>query len=397
MTGAYETPTPEPIDRPGAGRQRAGEPSSMRITALLTDAFGGSGGIAKFNRDLLTAFSSDPRVEETVAFPRLLTGPIERLPEKLDFRTDSATGKLRYAAAVLRHAFRRDADSAGARSRLLVCGHINLLSLAFSFRALRPMPVMLIVHGIDAWTPTRSPLANRLVRSVDCLVGVSEFTIERFRKWSGVPAERCRLLPDCVDTAQFGVGAKDVRLLERYGLGGRKVMMTLGRLSAQERYKGVDELLEVMPRLIKRIPGIAYLICGDGTDRGRLQQKAASLGLDGHVVFAGRIPEEEKADHYRLSDVFAMPGRGEGFGIVYLEAMACGVPVVASSLDASREAVLDGKMGLVVNPDDPDALVSAVLAAFDRPAGRIPKELDHFSFGAFERRVHRLMGQFEQV
>jgi phosphatidyl-myo-inositol dimannoside synthase len=94
-----------------------------------------------------------------------------------------------------------------------------------------------------------------------------------------------------------------------------------------------------MPALIKEIPTIAYLIAGDGTDRHRLEEKAKSLGVHGRVVFAGYIPESEKADHYRLADAYVMPGRGEGFGIVYLEALACGVPVVASQVDGGREAV----------------------------------------------------------
>jgi phosphatidyl-myo-inositol dimannoside synthase len=96
--------------------------------------------------------------------------------------------------------------------------------------------------------------------------------------------------------------------------------MTLGRLSKHEKYKGVDGILELMPALLKDIPNIAYLIVGDGTDRKRLEEKARSLGVHGHVVFAGYIPESEKAEHYRLADAYVMPGRGEGFGIVYLEA-----------------------------------------------------------------------------
>ena len=98
----------------------------------------------------------------------------------------------------------------------------------------------------------------------------------------------------------------------------------------------------MLPALAADVPDVAYLIAGDGDDRARLEKKAAALGVADRVVFAGYVPEEEKADHYRLADAFVMPGRGEGFGIVYLEALACGVPVVASSLDASREAVRDG-------------------------------------------------------
>jgi phosphatidylinositol alpha-1,6-mannosyltransferase len=115
------------------------------------------------------------------------------------------------------------------------------------------------------------------------------------------------------------------------------------------------------------VPNIAYLIVGDGTDHHRLEEKARSLGVHERVVFAGYIPEREKADHYRLADAYVMPGRGEGFGIVYLEALACGVPVVASKLDGSREAVRDGALGILVDPNDAEGIKRGILEALARP------------------------------
>jgi len=135
---------------------------------------------------------------------------------------------------------------------------------------------------------------------------------------------------------------------------------------------------------------VAYLICGDGDDRLRLEQKAERLGVADRTVFAGYVPEEEKEDHYRLADAFVMPGRGEGFGIVYLEAMACGVPVVASSADASREAVRNGQLGVVVDPDDPDDIKRGIHRALDADRG-VPDGLDYFSDDNFEARWHRTL------
>src|SRR5439155_2564410 len=101
-----------------------------------------------------------------------------------------------------------------------------------------------------------------------------------------------------------------------------------------------------------KIPNVVYVVCGEGPDRSRLERKAVGLGVRDRVVFTGFIPEALKADYYRLADAYVMPSRGEGFGIVFLEAMACGIPVMGSRLDGSREALLDGELGVLVNPDD---------------------------------------------
>ena len=200
------------------------------------------------------------------------------------------------------------------------------------------------------------------------------------------------MIPDCVDLSKFIPGPKPDYLLKRYGLSGRHVIMTLARLSASERYKGIDEVLEVMPSLVQEVPDLAYVIAGDGDDKPRLQAKANSLGLTQHVMFASYVPEDEKADHFRLADAFVMPGRGEGFGIVYLEAMACGIPVVASKADASREAVLDGALGVLTNPDNPQEIYAAIREALNR-ARRFQKELEYFSFERFVERWHAMLHQ----
>ena len=148
-------------------------------------------------------------------------------------------------------------------------------------------------------------------------------------------------------------GPKPEALLARYGLKGRTVLLTLGRLPVQEKRKGHDEVPEVLPSLAEEQADIVYLVCGDGDDRARLEEKAWRLELNERVIFASYVPEEEKADHYRLADAFVMPGRTEGFGIVYLKALACGVPVVTSSADASQEAVRRGAAGCRSGPRRP--------------------------------------------
>src|SRR5918992_3204381 len=224
-----------------------------------------------------------------------------------------------------------------------------------------------------------------------CRPGTSALTITPPAAFANGVNLELLILPDCIVLERYGAGTKNLELLHRYGLTGKTVLMTLGRLSEHEKYKGVDEILELMPALIKEIPNIAYLIVGDGTDRHRLVEEGQALGVHERVVCAGYIPESEKADHYRLADAYVMPGRGEGFGIVYLEALACGVPVVASKVDGSREAVRDGALGILVDPRDAEDIKRGILEALERPKGVVPEGLEYFSYTNFEQRAHHII------
>src|SRR5438093_303709 len=364
---------------------------NLRLLVLLTDAFGGHGGIAKFNRDLLNALCVYPDIEEVTALPRTIAGDPGVLPDRLIYETQAARGKGTYVYHLGRLLTQRN------RFDGVLCAHIHLIPLAALAARRYRAPLTLIVHGIEAWRPPRIWGLRQSLQSVNTFVSVSLLTKQRFLEWAPLSEEQGHIVPDCVDLSKYGPGPKPAYLIERYGLSGRRVIMTLGRLSAAERYKGIDEVLEVMPSLVPEMPDLMYLILGDGDDRLRLQEKARTLGLDRHVNFGGFIPEEQKADHLRLADAFVMPGRGEGFGIVYLEAMACGIPVVASKADASREAVLDGRLGLLADPRNPQEIRTAIKEALRRPRG-VQRELEYFSFDRFVERWHALLrGSFVET
>jgi glycosyltransferase involved in cell wall biosynthesis len=361
-----------------------GEAGGMRALALLTDAFGGHGGIAKFNRDFLGALAAYPGMAQIVAIPRLMPLPPGEIPGNILHRSDAAGSKARFARAVLA-ALRAD-----RRFGLIVCGHIHLLPLACLAKLASGAPILLVTHGIEAWRPTRSKMANALVGQVDAFISVSDLSRRRFMAWSGLPEARSFILPNCFEPSAFQPGEKPGHLLERYRLRGKTVLMTLGRLESKERAKGFDEILELLPALAEEIPDIAYLIVGDGDDRARLEAKARGLGVERRVAFAGFVAEAEKADHYRLADAYVMPSRGEGFGIVYLEAMACGIPVMGSRIDGSREALREGILGVLVDPDDPGDTRRGILAALARPRG-IPEGLDYFTFSNFRGRLWQIL------
>jgi phosphatidylinositol alpha-1,6-mannosyltransferase len=348
---------------------------------LLSDGFGGFGGIAKFNRDFLTALDSCEVVERVHALPRLIPGPIdETIPETIVYDRKAAAGKLAFMSRLAAHLHARE------RRNLVVCGHLNLLPAAWAYARTRGARLALIVHGIEAWAPR--PLLRLAASDIDTVIAVSRHTAEAFAAWSGVSLDRTSILPNCVDLDRFVPAERDAGLAARYGLDASRVLLTVGRLSGEERYKGVDAVIEAMPRLLARFPDLKYLVVGDGSDRPRLEAKSAALGIAGRVVFAGRIGEAEKIAHYNLADAYVMPSFGEGFGIVLVEAAACGIPVIGSRADGSREALLDGRLGRLVDPHCQDEIVDAIAAVLSAGPGRRRNPLVRtFSPESFATRV----------
>jgi len=359
----------------------------MRTLVLTTDAFGGSGGIAKYNRDFLTALCTYPGRTEVVALPRYLVETPGSVPEGLTYVTDGVGSKLKYVMNASRLVFHDH------HFDLVVCGHINLLPLADMLARWIDAPMTLIIYGIDVWERHPSRLVKRALKHVQRIISISEITKAKFLEWARLPAEKVSILPNAIQIDQYGVGSKDPELVQRYGLQNKKVVMTLARLAGKERYKGIDEVLEILPELLEADPMIMYMVVGDGTDRVRLERKAVHLGVRSNVIFTGGVPEVEKAKYYHLADAFVMPGRCEGFGFVYLERMACGIPVVASKLDGSREAVRNGELGILVDPDNRQEIRDGILHALNRPKGIIPDGLKYFSYNNFEKRLHSIVRQ----
>lgn len=362
-------------------------PKGRRILALVTDAYGGYGGIAAYNRDVLEALRLDNRVDEIVVLPRSISAPVEGVPEKVVFQMWAARGALSFLLASFREAF------LAPRPALIYCAHIHLSPLARALSWLTGAPWVLCLYGVDGWGLSGRWLVDRSAGKADHYVIISHVTLERFRKTWPVHPERCTIVFNAIHAEQFAVGPKKASLEARYGIAGKTVLMTLGRMDPTEQAKGFDRIIALLPRLAATLPNVAYLICGTGGDRPRLERLARDCGVTDRVIFAGGVDEEEKADHYRLADLYVMPSKLEGFGFVFVEALACGVPVVASSIDGGRDAVLQGEIGLVVDPFDSDALLDAIHAGLKAPRV-IPEKLSYFSFENFRRRLTKAVGRY---
>jgi asparagine synthase (glutamine-hydrolysing) len=368
-------PTPGPAGARGRGAE---------IVALLTDGYGARGGIAQYSRDLLVTLCERPGSGQVVAFARHAPDPLGPMPPNLTYVTDGCGGKRRYLRAVLAR------RSAWAGAGLIVCGHVNLLPVAWAIKRRTGAPILLVIYGIDAWQPAGGFLLRRALRHVDAVVSISELTRARFLSWAPVARERCVVVPNAVRIERYADGRGAARVRARHGLEGKRVMLTVGRIVSGERGKGFDEVLAAMPALRAQDPDLAYLVVGEGDDLPRLRRVAERLGVAGSVVFAGYVPEEEKAAYFRSADAYVMPSRGEGFGFVFLEALASGLPVVASRVDGGREALRDGALGILVDPDSPEEVAAGIRRALATPRG-VPPGLGHFSLAAFEGRINRVV------
>lgn len=355
-----------------------------RILFLATDAYGGRGGIALYNRDAIQALLPGREGGGLTVIPRIAGDGSHAVPPGLDWRPEAGSGPVSYATAILHAAF------SGGRSNLIYCGHVNLLPVAYLLKQLTGAPVLLALYGFEAWTPFRRPMARRALAAVDHILSISHYTARRFCAWSGYAEDAVTIVPNAIHLEQFAPGPKRSDLVEKFGLSGRDVIMLFGRMDSSERLKGFDELIGAMPAILAARPTAKLLLAGNGGDRQRLEALCDSLGLAGHVAFTGFVPEDEKAAYYRLADAYVMPSRQEGFGFVHLEAMACGIPAVASSVDGAREAVRDGLIGRLIDPSDEAAIVRETIAAIDQPKA-VPEGLEYFAFANFSQRINDLV------
>jgi phosphatidyl-myo-inositol dimannoside synthase len=335
----------------------------VNVLFLVTDAYGGYGGIALFNRELCTALD---HMNITV-IPRVVRGTIHETPPHVKFIAAAAESPVAYLRAL--------AEARRVQPDLVICGHINLLPVAFG----NPL---LVVHGIEAWKRRRASLEQ--CRGI---VSVSALTRDRLVGWSGYTGPTF-VLPNAIHLDDYGVREKRADWVARYHLEGKRVLLTVGRLEAAERSKGFDEVLEVLRDLPE---DVVYMIAGGGNDANRLQLRARELGVASRVIFTGLFADEDKRDLYNLADAYVMPSRGEGFGFVFLEAMACGVPVIGSKLDGGREALLDGTLGLLVDPTNPAEIRAAILETLERGTRRVPDALSYFSFENFAQRSRAII------
>ena len=267
------------------------------------------------------------------------------------------------------------------------------------------MPYVVYAHGNEILDAMQAD-GDRIrlgICSADCVLANSRFTADLLKQ-VGVESERIEIVHPGCDVARFQPTSvsDDFRkaILGRHAAG--KVILTVGRLVAR---KGHDVMIRALPRVLKNIPDACYVIVGSGPAKPMLEELTFSMGVRGNVIFLENVGDAELPSIYGMCDVFVMPSRAnlkacdvEGFGIVYLEANACGKPVIAGKSGGIADAVVDGETGLLVPPDSPETLSDSIcrMLTHKEYAERLGQQgrervVREFSWNEVASRVDRIM------
>jgi len=336
----------------------------MKIHVWVPDYASAIGGIQTFSRFIVRALRDVFPESEIAVFSKNDTSYPDPAFDPADSFKPMGwwTPKLRTPE----FAWQLFQSGAWHRPDFIITTHVNFAPVARWLQKLFSIPYVAVGHGVEVWEIRNKPVRQAL-RAANLLLAVSEFTRQRIATTLGLDAKRIALLPDTFDPEQFYPGRKPHYLLKRYGLAAdQPVILTIARLASAERYKGYDQVLHALPLVRERFPDVRYVLGGRGRDRPRVEALIRELGVGANVTLAGYVPDHELRSHYNLCDVFAMPSKGEGFGIVFLEALGCGKPVLAGNKDGSVDAVLNGALGKLVDPDNLTEIASALIATLDR-------------------------------
>jgi phosphatidylinositol alpha-1,6-mannosyltransferase len=294
------------------------------------------------------------------------------------------------------------ASAARDNVAMVLAAHPNLALPAALLKKLSPqLKTVVISHGIEVWEPL-GYTRRAALRRADLLIAPSRYTVQKLNEIQGIPADKIRRLPWSLspEFLRFAERPASLELPPEFPHG--HVILSVGRLAASERYKGVDDLISAVAQLRPTIPDLHLVVAGDGDDLMRLQTLAGEMNINNSVHFLPGLSRGRLAACYAQAEVFALPSTGEGFGLVFLEAMAFGTPIVAVAAGGSTDLVENEINGLLVPAHNPKLLANALarlLSDDDLRAtlGRrgVEKVRSQYSFAHFDSKLDEILSRLE--
>jgi phosphatidylinositol alpha-1,6-mannosyltransferase len=338
----------------------------VKILFLTLKTFGFTGGIEKVCRTMcrvLYDLSEESDVDPTVY--SMYDHNYERdsrYIHKKQFKGFSSYRKYFVLKSIL----------TGLHSDVILLSHVHLINIGYLIKKINPAKkVYLIAHGIEVWKPLPEAKLN-ILRNLDKIICVSQFTANKIAEMHQIPVDKIEVVNNCLDpfyhiSRDF---EKPKALLKRYQLNSNHtILFSLSRVSSSEKYKGYDHNIELLPKLLEQYPNLIYLLGGkwDEKEKKRLDELIKKNHLEQNIRIIGFVDEAEVTDHFLLSDMFIMPSKKEGFGIVFIEAIASGLQVIAGNKDGSVDALKNGTLGALVDPDNLDEIKDQIQVFLDHP------------------------------
>lgn len=352
---------------------------------VLAPSLQAVGGVQNYIRTLVAALrdilgTDNVRIVEVSAEPAIRSDGTSRLRPHV---------KLRFFVSAFAAAISWSPD-------LIICAHVGIAPVARHIQKVKQIPYWVVLYGIEVWGEL-PPSKRNALQDAERLVSITRFTLEAAVARQSLHEPRAFLLPPTLPKGETSLRQPDSADSQQ------PIVLTVGRISAAERYKGHDVMLEAWPAVLLRLPEAEYWIVGGGDDRSRLESRARELGIVPAVRFLGAVSPDELSVCYDKCCVFAMPARteldartprGEGFGIVFLEAMVRGKPVIGPRVGAPAEFIRSGEHGLLVDPASAAEVANALIELLEDPIrsrrmGAAGREwvLREFSFEKFCERL----------
>jgi glycosyltransferase involved in cell wall biosynthesis len=374
-------------------------PQSNKIHVWIPNMFDFKGGVQVYSSWFLQALQNNQPQSKYDIFLKHDT----RLPREHPFQVNTRfhfSGKFPSSIRTFAYAGQLFKEGLLQKPDLIISTHLNFTPVAAWLKRIAGIPYWTVAHGVDAWN-IENPTLKKGLQQADKILAVSYYTRDRLLREQNLSSNQVVLLPNTFDANRFEIKTKPTHLIEKYNLQPHQpIILTVNRLCATEIYKGYDKVLEALPKIQAKMPNTHYIIVGKGDDRARLENYIQELGLEDSVTLAGFVPDEELCDYYNLCDVFAMPSKLEGFGIVYLEALACGKPCLGGNQDGAIDALCNGEFGALVDPDNVEEIAQTLIKILEgnyskpllyQPQALREKVIETYGFDRFQERLAKLL------
>jgi len=337
-----------------------------------------TGGIENFNKTFLKALNSLAKVTSVSVYDKESNDSLENIDYKCFNKN-----KIKASLFILKNIYTVDK---------LIVAHLNLLPIAIIAKIMNPkLKIYLSIYGIEVWK--KLPLIYRVFLSKINILSISTYTTDIFTSYNNIPKENIFYLPPDTNS-NINKNFNNVYNNSNFNV------LSVTRLDSDDSYKGVDNMLKSIPLLIEKIPNIKYTIIGKGNDKERLVKLSKDLNIEKYIEFKGFVDFIEA--YYQYCDIFVLPSKGEGFGIVYIEAMKYEKPCIACDEGGQTDVVLDNKTGCLCKYDDINCLSERVIDLYIDKEKRInfgkngyEHFIENFTFDKFRDRLKEILNDIK--